>query len=668
MKRDEHKSGRLAIDDDFDVELANKLARLESYNKHLYRPNTYLHKWWARRCGSTFRLLLKYLAEDAGNRDYYSPGGLEGKIILDPMMGGGTTLHEAVRLGANVIGVDVDPIPILQARASLSDVPLEDLKAAFESFHGNLSARLSGLFETTCPEDIEPAQVRFILYGLRRKCSCGEAIFVDSFVLQRRANGKTTRLCPNCQKVLYSDAPCDCEGAEMQPPLREKGIRHCPDCGSEYDDYLELPFYQRYSPLVVVSECDRHGLLYLSISAADKKAIAEADGRRSSLDFGSGLDVQSGPKSSDLLRRGVRSYQDLFSSRQLMYLYGAIELMADFDQHIRLYLALLVSTSTEFNSMLCGYKGSSARRAGAIRHTFSHHAYSFPYTALENNPLNHRRASGTLKKLFHDRVRRAKKWAVLPRERLVTGDEISVVEIAGEVDLGTEVAELAELARGKRRFRLFQGSSTKLQLADESVDFVVTDPPYFDSVQYSDLSAYFRVWLRLLLGEEEQPGIDWNYDVAYSAVSQPSGNAGGENVSRYMALMTSIAQECARVLRKDNGRFIFSFHHWSPRGWAAITVALKNANFRLVNRFVVHSENPVSVHIANLNALTDDAILVLAADEAGIAREWFRPEAVDTTDSARFCADCATLLGWMLERALPDSEIERLWDQALRPD
>ena len=38
------------------------------------------------------------------------------------MRGGGTTLHEAIRLGANVVGADIDPIPILQARASLSDM------------------------------------------------------------------------------------------------------------------------------------------------------------------------------------------------------------------------------------------------------------------------------------------------------------------------------------------------------------------------------------------------------------------------------------------------------------------------------------------------------------------------------------------------------------------
>jgi len=107
----------LPLDSDFDVIFANAIARLEAYNKHHYRPNSYLHKWWARRCGSTFRLILKQLVTDETRREYYEPGGLAGKVILDPMIGGGTTLHEAIRMGANVIGVDLDPIPVLQARA-----------------------------------------------------------------------------------------------------------------------------------------------------------------------------------------------------------------------------------------------------------------------------------------------------------------------------------------------------------------------------------------------------------------------------------------------------------------------------------------------------------------------------------------------------------------------
>ncbi len=69
------------IDENFEIDFANEIARLETYNKHLYRPNTYLHKWWARRCGTTFRLILKHLAEEPDTRGFYSPGGLEGKLI-----------------------------------------------------------------------------------------------------------------------------------------------------------------------------------------------------------------------------------------------------------------------------------------------------------------------------------------------------------------------------------------------------------------------------------------------------------------------------------------------------------------------------------------------------------------------------------------------------------
>ncbi|MEI2608098.1 MAG: hypothetical protein V9G20_05655 [Candidatus Promineifilaceae bacterium] len=72
---------RLPIDHIFDTEFADELARLESYNKNLYRPNTYLHKWWARRCGTTFRAILKQLVEGDRGRDYYAPGDLKSCVI-----------------------------------------------------------------------------------------------------------------------------------------------------------------------------------------------------------------------------------------------------------------------------------------------------------------------------------------------------------------------------------------------------------------------------------------------------------------------------------------------------------------------------------------------------------------------------------------------------------
>ena len=64
------------IDTTFDSNFANDLARVESYNKHL-RPNM-PSQWWARRCGSTFRLILKHLVKD--QRCWTNaPGGLEGR-------------------------------------------------------------------------------------------------------------------------------------------------------------------------------------------------------------------------------------------------------------------------------------------------------------------------------------------------------------------------------------------------------------------------------------------------------------------------------------------------------------------------------------------------------------------------------------------------------------
>ena len=653
-----HRPDSLPIDYCFDEAFADELARLEAYNKHHYRPNTYMHKWWARRCGSTFRLILKNLVAGEDGRDYYAPGGLEGAVILDPMMGGGTTMHEALRMGANVAGVDIDPIPVLQARATLSPVPLADLEDAFAAFSRSLQAKLSPLYQARCRDCGQMAPLRFLLYGSRRRCICGPAVLVDSLVLRYDGNEPAVRLCPRCHTVLSGDATCNCAPAPGKPPLVEKETAVCPICDQAYAESLDLPFYARYMPLAVVGHCAQHGLFFASPTPEDRERLDAADARRPALALGPAAHfaVNGGPKSRDLLSRNVRSYLDLFSSRQLLYLQQAMDLLPRFDLLIRLNLSLLVSTSLEFNSMLCGYKGARrGQRPGAIRHTFSYHAYSFPYTALENNLLFPQKASGTLEKLFHDRIRRARRWAARPRERKLPPATPRFVAIDGEREVGKEVTSPPDLQEGKRRFLLRQGSAVALDLPDDSVDHVVTDPPYYDSVQYSDLGAFFRVWLRRLLPE----AADWDYDLSGSAVD-PEGNGSGQ----YTAVLSGIFRECRRVLR-PGGRLIFTFHHWKPRGWAALTLALQRAGFRLVNRYVVHSENPISVHIANMQALTHDAILVLAAAGDGVAYAWERLPAVNKEDSAQFCADCASLLGWLLEQELPEAEVAACWRNAL---
>ncbi len=678
----------IPLDTDFDAAFANAIARLESYNKHYYRPNSYLHKWWARRCGSTFRLILKGLVANgaAGDaeRDYYAAGGLAGKIILDPMMGGATTLHEAIRLGANVIGADLDPIPVLQARATLTDLPLVDLERAYEQFERTLRAELEPYFLTHCPDCDTAVPFRFVLYGLRRRCACGPVLVVDSLLVRQESDGSLIHLCPQRHDILRDGRVISAATTAEPMPLVEKGQRVCGVCNGRYTDDLTIPFYARYRPLVVVGRCRNQQceqtLFFKAPDQADRDVWQQAEAARADLSFDpANFAIEPGRKSVHLQRRGVDYYLDLFSTRQLLYLAAARRHLAAFDPAIRLNLALLVSTSLEFNAMLCGYKGKGKRRAGAIRHVFAHHAYAFPYTAVENNPVYYRRSSGTLARLFHARIRRGRQWAQAPRERVINSSSSVLrlpssqrfVEIAGEVDAGQEVQSAAELGAGSRRFLLLQGSSTALDLADSSVDFIVTDPPYFDSVQYSDLAAFFRVWLRQLLPD----AAEWGYDASESAVDPHKL----DRESRYAELLAGIFQECARVLKAD-GRFIFTFHHWNPKAWAALTYALRQADFRLVNHYVVHAENPISVHINNMKALVHDAILVLAPrgvqysasaprssvlGPRSVVREGTAvapPPAVDQTESEAFCRDCAAHLGWLLDQPeLTRTDIQAHW-------
>lgn len=666
------------IDTFFPEEEASKLAWLESFNKHLYRPNTYLHKWWARRPGTTFRHILKQLVDDPARRGFYEPGGLEGKIILDPMMGGGTTLHEAIRMGASVVGIDVDPIPVLQTKTSLTLVSLAHKKAVFREFFESLRQRLAYLYQTKCPDCGSESEVQFVLYGLRRKCQCREVVFLDSLLLWENNEGQEVRICPKCRAVYRASThPCR---NDLPVVLIEKQERRCDSCGAPFVDLLEECYHDRYLPLVVVGACPKHRQFFKAVDKVDLSLIAEARALANDLDFGNreAFRVPQGPKSIDLTRRNITSFLELFTPRQLLYLAYSLALVADLNRDDRLWLSLLISTSLEFNSLLAGYKGASAYRAGAIRHVFSHHAYSFPYTALENNPIFSGETSGTLKRLFRDRILKAGQWAVAPVETKVEGKRQVKVRIPGEVDGGKPVQKsvlpvprlgrdrladkpgnvvevFKELSRGQRRFWVVQSDARDFDVPENSIDYVVTDPPYYDSVQYSDLSNYFRVWLRLFVPEE----ANWSYDQLASAVVE--GDRAREG--KYAEILSGIWKMCFRALNKERGRLIFTFHHWRPQAWAELTISLKRANFVLANRYVVVSENPISVHIRQLRALKHDVILVLKPKTESVeAPVWPEVVRVDATDSLTFCRDCGAVLGWLLNSDYGEEQISRKWE------
>jgi adenine-specific DNA methylase len=247
---------------------------------------------------------------------------------------------------------------------------------------------------------------------------------------------------------------------------------------------------------------------------------------------------------------------------------------------------------------------------------------------------------------------------MVPIERRIVAGKAISVRIHGEVDGGQAAASSEDLTEGIRRFYVFQGDSRRLPLPDGSVDYVVTDPPYYDSVQYSDLSNFFRVWLQLFLPD----AADWSYDQCTSAVFE----TGSSKAGKYAEILAQIWRECARVLKTTTGRLIFTFHHWNPAAWAELTISLRRAGFVLINCYVVLSENPSSVHIRGLKALKHDSILVLRPKATqGEFPAWSKPSQIDVSDSCAFCRDCGASLGWFLNSNSSEEHIRIEWTRLL---
>jgi len=642
----------VSIDTHFPEEEANRLAKIESFNKHLFRPNTYLHKWWARRSGTTFRYILKQLVPDLSKQNYYSPGGLEGVTILDPMIGGGTILHEAIRLGANVIGYDIDPIPVLQAKASLSGLAISDKEQVYRSFEKELAKRIVKYFKTACPICQRSADLQFTLYGLRKRCDSDEVLVVDSFVLREEPDGTQRTL-----DEFYPSRQVHLAGKSWKLMTKEEARQR--GINGKNSDLLSVPFTERYIPLIISGYCEVHQNFFKPLDSQDIKLLLSAQrwaGKH--IQFSpSDFEIPNGPKSDDLIKRNVHHFYELFSPRQLIYIAESQTILATIPKKHVLWMSLLLSTSLEFNAALCGYKGVDKRRPGAIRHVFSHHAYSFPYTALENNPLFPRKTSGTLGNLFETRIAAAGEWAKAPVERRYTNHRWVKTTIQNEIDIGQESDSLSDFLGQRRMFLVHQNDSTQIPLPSRSVDFVVTDPPYFNNVQYSDLSYFFRCWLRTFLPDQS----DWDYLPQSSAVAESEGNE-----EKFGLVLGRIWQECNRVLARPHGRLIFTYHHWNPNAWAQLTLTLKKAHFLLINVFVVHSENPISVHIMNLRALKHDTILVLKPRGPRKREQWQRPEPIEDFDSYSFCVACGNMMGWILEQDLSEQDIAKTWADFLK--
>ena len=128
------------------------------------------------------------------------------------------------------------------------------------------------------------------------------------------------------------------------------------------------------------------------------------------------------------------------------------------------------------------------------------------------------------------------------------------------------------------------GDSRYTDLASESVDAVITDPPFFDNVHYSELADFFYGWQRYILGPTG----------AYAPNSTRSeGEVQQTDVSVFTDRLGGVWHECHRILKKE-GLLIFTYHHSRLEGWRAILASLHRVGFWVVAAHPIKSEMSVA--------------------------------------------------------------------------
>jgi putative DNA methylase len=244
-----------------------------------------------------------------------------------------------------------------------------------------------------------------------------------------------------------------------------------------------------------------------------------------------------------------------------------------------------------------------------VRPLFSHHILKPERAVLENNVWGTEKSSGTFSTLFRSRLLRAKQYLDAPFEVSISQSLFDNTKVAGNgkvtssgnLDL-TVTNEWDEFAAKPKAALVLNGDGAELPIPDKSVDAVITDPPYFDFVHYSELSDFFYAWLAPVLKQ------DFSYFSAPD--SSHDHEVQGRDPARFAEKLARVLRECHRVL-KDDGVLSFSFHHSRADGWLSIYEAITKAGFQLITAHPIYGEmkgaNPKS---STKEPITLDAILV----------------------------------------------------------
>lgn len=631
---------RLLIEDGLPFEAINRASHREKSGNSPDHPRR-LHIWWARRPLAMSRAVVlgslvpapeddrvrrdvfnaieaAALFKDAGNAarieplrklvlEAYPDGPPK---VLDCFAGGGAIPLEALRLGCDVTAVDLNPVAHLIERCMLEypqrfggadergrNALADEVRRWGEWVANQAQTAVAGLF----PEGKDGDRGLVWFWARTMPCAnpaCGVEIpLVKSWWLANSRRQVWLRPIATNGEVrleLCTGAPADFapDGGTVSASTVT-----CPACGTTVGA-AEVRSHGRTrgfgERLLAVLEAGKEGRNYRLPADADISVIARARADVAALpalDDGESA-VPDEPLEASQYRKfgmlpfGLTHYRDLFTPRQLLVVsalceatrHGHEKMLAEgMDPEraraVSTYLGLLIDRIVDYNSAFCSWHVSGEKTG----HTYARQSIPMIWDFTEIDPF------GDVPGNWH----------------------------AGLKSIASAIDRCADT--GGTPAKVVRGNAQELESLESGVyDAVVVDPPYYDAVQYADLSDYFYVWLKRSIGHL--------YPQLFSAPLTPKGqevieNRADKKSDAYISseqfelrLARSIA-EMRRVVKPD-GVVTIVFAHTESDAWERLLRALLQADLVVSTSWPMQSEMG-SRSTANISAVLGSSVVLV---------------------------------------------------------
>ena len=543
-------------------------------------------------------------------------------VVLDIFSGRGIIPLEAARLDVIAVGTDVSPVATLGGRL-LGDYPLRDWSdepaLPFESTGGT---GVDGLFHQQEPRLL--ADVRAVLSAVNTRVAEAVAPFYP-----QGKNGKVpwaylwavTIPCDQCKRrfplvgslrlqfpsgrdgdygqSLHFEVAGDhwrtevIDGDPDQEPTfsaaagRKGKSARClfPDCRHVHslESVKAKGVARQYVDvlLAVGEENDHLGKTFRPPTPQEVEAAASVD-LTSLGTFGSMSAVPDEPMppgNEDTIRAsgyGYRTYGDLMNARQTLLFVETVRAIRDLHREMR-----EGSLSSDYAAALTAYAAANLQRR--LRYS----------------------TRGARLRAFGGNANRKGTWV---QAHDIFSDESKVsfqfdyLEVGPGTGPGTwdsvtnsglnALKKVMEGSPNGRPARFRRASAVALPFRDGSVDAVVTDPPYYNMIDYLDASDLFHVWLKRCLFDIF-PDLfgDAGLQDKSDEIIVKRGNAPGEHRTKdfYEVMLNRAFAEARRVLRAD-GHLVVVFGHSDPDAWRRLLGALHDAQFVVTSSWPSRTE------------------------------------------------------------------------------